>query len=109
VELGDDRAALLARDDLGVAALDADGCGKVEPGLEGAEVGEDVGEEEVEERPELAKVVLEGRAREEELVVGAQRAQLAQEAAVPVLQAVPLVDDDVPVGVVGGGWVRGGW
>ena len=54
---------------------------------------------EVHERPELHEVVLEGRAREEELVVRAQRAQLAQEAAVPVLQAVPLVDDDVP-----GGW-----
>ena len=62
---------------------------EVEPRLELREAGEDVREEEVQERPELGEVVLQGRAGEQELVRGRDALQLADQLAVEVFQPVP--------------------
>ena len=62
----------------------------VEPGLELLQAGEDPGEDEVEQRPELLQVVLEGRARQEQPVVRGQLLELGKQLAVLVLQPVAL-------------------
>eukprot|EP00959_Pyramimonas_sp_CCMP1952_P019835 419025-Pyramimonas_sp.AAC.1 len=66
-------------------------AGEVEPALKLTEVGEDVREDEVQQRPQLREVVLQRRAGEQQLVRRGDGAQLADEHAVVVLQAVPLV------------------
>ena len=66
-----------------------------EPLVEALGAGEDLGQEEVEERPQLVQVVLQRRAGDEEAVGGAEHAHGAREDGVLVLDAVRLVDDDV--------------
>ena len=65
------------------------------PALEALEIVKDVGEEKVEEGPEFREVVLEGSSGEKKAVGGGVGLELADEAAVEVLEAVALIDDDV--------------
>jgi len=53
-------------------------------------------QQEVEQRPQLVQVVLKGRARDQEAVVRAHQPHHLAQHAVLVLDAVRLVDDDVP-------------
>ena len=69
--------------------------GKVEPALELRQGGEDVGEEKVQQRPQLREGVLQRCSSQQQLVRGRDGLQLADEFAVEVLQAVALVDDQV--------------
>jgi hypothetical protein len=54
--------ALLCRQDLLVRRLAADCRAEVEPGLEVGQAAKDVGQQEVEQTPQLAQVVLQRRA-----------------------------------------------
>ncbi|KAI3476655.1 hypothetical protein L1887_61750 [Cichorium endivia] len=100
VELGDDLGGVFLREDA-VGALVVVNVGKVEPGLERGEVVKDVGQDKVEERPEFGEVVVERGAREDEAVGALEELEFADEAAVEVLEAVALVDDDKLPRVVG--------
>ena len=72
------------------------GEGLVEPLVEGVHGGEDLRQQEVEQRPQLRQVVLQGRAREQHPMFGHVRgAQRLRELALRVLHAVALVHDDV--------------
>ena len=75
---------------------------------------EDVGEQEVEQRPQLVQVVLQRRAGDQQALLAVEHAYGFAELRVLVLDAVRVVDDQVlprellegrPLGV--GGFVRG--
>ena len=79
--------------EVGPARLDDVGEGCQEPRLELVVAGEDVGHEEVEERPELHQVVLQGGASEEEAPLGGEVEQRPPALRAPVLDHVGLVED----------------
>ena len=94
MELRDDRVLHLALHHLLVVVLLREV--EVEPRLERFEVVEDVGQQEVEQRPQLGQIVLERRPREQQpvaILVHRNRLQLADETAIHVLQPMALVDD----------------
>ena len=93
VQAVDDEEALLLRE-RHVVLLALEGRG--EPLVEGPGALEDGGQDEVEERPKLVQVVLDGRPGEEHAVLEVVLpAEDLGELRLRVLQAVPLVDDDV--------------
>ncbi len=67
---------------------------EVEPAVEVLRVGEDVGQQEVEQRPQLVQVVLQRRAREQQLALCLDEPQPLVEARLLVLDAVALVEHD---------------
>mmetsp|Transcript_15009 Transcript_15009/g.38568 ORF Transcript_15009/g.38568 Transcript_15009/m.38568 type:complete len:573 (+) Transcript_15009:2004-3722(+) len=95
VQLGDDLAALRLRGGSRVLVLLVVDVAEVEPRLKVREVAEHIGQDEVEQRPQLRQVVLQRRAGEQQLVVGGDGAQLPQQLAVKVLQPVALIHHDV--------------
>ena len=68
--------------------------------LEGLDVGEDLGLDEVEQTPELLGVVLDRRAGEQDDARGRQLLEHVDDARVAVFEAVRLVDDQVVEGDV---------
>lgn len=70
---------------------------EVEPLLKGVRGGKYLRQQEVEQRPQLMKVVLQWRAGDEQPVVGFELAHHFGEDGVLVLDPVGLVDDDVAV------------
>merc|ERR1719379_608342 len=74
--------------------------GEVEPRFEVREAGEYVREQEVQQAPELVKVVLQRRARQQQLVLRGDRFEFPDQLAVEVLQPVALVHDHVLEAVV---------
>lgn len=59
------------------------------------QVIKDLRQQEVEERPELGQVVLEGRAGQQQLVVGGQPLQLPHQPTVEVLDPVAFVHNEI--------------
>mmetsp|Transcript_17718 Transcript_17718/g.59772 ORF Transcript_17718/g.59772 Transcript_17718/m.59772 type:complete len:315 (+) Transcript_17718:1280-2224(+) len=94
MQLGHDAVFLLLAQNVVDLRLLTD-ISEAEPGLEDAQVVEDLRVDKVEQRPELLERVLDGRAREEEAVLGVELLQLPDEAAVSVLHPLALVDDQI--------------
>lgn len=94
MQLGDDALPLLCVDDVFHLCILPDVL-EAEPGLEDLQVREDHGRAEVEEGPELLEAVLDGGARQQQARDGRHSLELADEAAVAVLDAVALVQDQI--------------
>ncbi|GIX63107.1 NADH-quinone oxidoreductase subunit L [Babesia caballi] len=81
------RLALLLRQLLGADEVELD--------LKLLRGGEDLGEEEVEQRPQLLQVVLQRRAGDQQAVLGPEHADDLAQLGLLVLDAMCLIDDDV--------------
>lgn len=64
---------------------------EVEPALEGLPVSKDLGEEEVQQGPQLLEIVLQGGSGDEEARGGGEGLELAEKFGVKVLHAMSLV------------------
>eukprot|EP00047_Mylnosiga_fluctuans_P015592 m.47793 g.47793 ORF g.47793 m.47793 type:complete len:363 (-) comp6000_c0_seq1:3-1091(-) len=88
VQLGEDLLALF----LGKQRIV--GC-EVEPALEAVEIIKDVRQKEVKQGPQLCEVVLQRGASDQEAIGALEGLEVLDEAAVQVLDAVALVDDEI--------------